>query len=351
MLTEKIFKDWVTFGVIVGLFVLTLFVLKPVIFSVIWGALLAYIFYPVYKWVLKIIKNENISAFSVCFILFLIILIPIVLIINSLIDQVIELYLVLQNINLLNIFEKAIPSIFSSELSQTLLSSINSLIPKILSYFITKFSDFVLNLPLILLQLFVVIFVFFFGLKDGKKAVEYIQSSSPFTREISNKFFKQFKDITNSVLIGQVVVGILQGIAAGVGYYLFGVPNVMLLTLLTVLVSIIPLIGPWLVWVPADLYLFSSGETGAGIGLLIYGTLFVSLLDNLLRPLIVSKRTEINSAIVVVGMIGGLLMFGILGIIIGPLILGYILLIIDLYKEKKLVESPFLKEVKEEKPV
>jgi len=348
MITEKNFKDIITAVLIVGLFILAVLIIRPVILSIIFGFLLAYIFYPIYKWSLKKIKNENLSALLMCILLLLIILIPIILILSSLVSQAVNVYLALQNTDLAGSFRESLPTfIASSEISEGLANSLDALIPKIISYFISKFSGFVLNIPIIMLQVFVVIFVFFFGLRDGKKGVAYVRSLSPFKKEIAEKFFIQFKDITNSVLLGQIVIGILQGITAGIGYFIFGVPYALFFTLLTMLVGIIPLIGPWLVWVPIDIYLFLSGRVGVGFGLLIYGLIVISWLDTIIRPLIVSRRTEINSAIVIVGMIGGLFVFGVLGLIIGPLILGYVLLVIELYRERKSGESLFFKKVEE----
>jgi len=348
MLTEKNFKDAIVIILIVGLFILAAMVLKPVIFSITWGALLAYMFYPVYKWTLKRLKNESLSAFLICFLLLLIILIPIIFIINYLMDQAVNFYLALQTLDLAGVIKQAFSlDIFSSSILTTLTDSLNSLVPKILSYFITKFSNIVLNIPVILLKLFVVIFVFFFVLRDGEKAIGYVGSLFPFKREIGEKFIKQFKGVTNSVLLGQVLVGVIQGIIAGIGYFIFGVPYALLLTILTIFVSIIPFIGAWLGWVPAVIYLFSVGRTGAGLGLLIYGILIVSLIDNVLRTIIVAKRTKINSAIVIIGMIGGLFVFGVIGLILGPLILSYVILIVELYRLKKSGESIFFKQTEE----
>lgn len=347
MLTEKNFKDIITAVFIIGLFILSFLILRPVILSIIFGILLAYIFRPIYRRLFAKIKKENLSAFIICLIFLLIILIPVILILSTLVNQAVNIYLALQNFDLASTFKDTLPSVFSSEISANFGTSINSIISKSISFFISKFSGLILNIPVIMLQIFVIIFVFFFGLRDGKKAVEYVRSLSPFEKEIEERFFRQFKDITNSVLLGQLVVGIFQGLIAGIGYFIFGVPYALLLTLLTMLVGVIPLIGPWLVWVPVDIYLFLVGKTGAGFGLLIYGLIIISWLDTIIRPLIVSRRTEINSAIVIIGMIGGLFVFGILGLIIGPLILGYVLLIIDIYRKSK--KSIFFREVKEEK--
>jgi len=351
MITEKNFKDIATIILVAGLFILAILILKPVAFSVIFAILLGYIFYPVYKFLLKRLKSENFTAFLICMLLLMIILILIIFILSSIVNQAINFYLDLQTLDLAKMMQESMPSFLSSELGKIVGNSLNKNIPLVISYFLGKLSGFVLNLPVILLQVFVVMFVFFFSLRDGKKAMNYLRSLSPLSKEIENKFFRQFKDITNSVLLGQVVVGILQGVVAGIGYFIFGVPYALFLTLLTMLVGIIPLIGPWLVWVPVDVYLLTSGKTGAGLGLLIYGLIIISWLDTIIRPLIVSRRTEINSAIVIIGMIGGLFVFGILGLILGPLILGYVLLVLEIYRKKKSGESLFLKEVKEESPI
>ena len=245
MITEKNFKDIITAILIAGLFILAILILKPVAMSIIFGILLSYIFFPIYKRVLIKIKKENLSAFLVCILLLLIVLIPLIFILSSIINQAINVYLSLQNIDLAFSLKQSLPSLFSSELSTNLASSMNSIVSKTISYFISKFSGFILNIPIIMLQFFIVIFVFFFGLRDGKKAVEYVRSLSPFEKETAQRFFIQFKDITNSVLLGQVVVGVIQGIIAGIGYFIFGVPYALFLTLLTMLVGIIPLIGHW----------------------------------------------------------------------------------------------------------
>lgn len=348
MITEKNFKDAMVVILIVGVFILAAMILKPVIFSIIWGALLAYIFHPTYKWILKRLKNESLSAFLICFLLFLIILIPIILVVNYLAGQAINFYLSLQTLDLASIIKQTLRlDAFSSPILTTLANSLNSFVPKILSYFITKFSNIILDIPTIMLQIFVVIFVFFFGLRDGEKAMKYAGSLFPFKKEVGEKFITQFKGVTNSVLLGQVVVGVIQGLIAGIGYFVFGVPYALLLTILTIFVSIIPFIGAWLGWVPVVIYLFSIGRTEAGIGLLIYGLIIVSLIDNVLRTIIVSRKTKINSAIIIIGMIGGMFVFGILGLILGPLILSYVILIVELYRSNKVGENIFFKQIEE----
>jgi len=343
MLNKENVKDLLIYILLLGLFLLAIVIIKPIISSIIYGILLAYIFHPIYKTIFSKLKNKNLSALIVCLGVLAIIISIITVIISSLFREIVNLYITFQKTDLIYYIKEALPSFLaSSEISTTLVSAINTSISNLLSVYLGKMSSFLMNIPTIALKLLVVFLIFFFALKDGPKALEYIKSVSPLKKETHEKFFTHLKDITKSVLLGQILVGILQGVFAGIGYFIFGVPNALLLTFLTVIIGIIPLIGPWFVWIPVDIYLFATGRSGAGIGLLIYGLILINWIDTFVRPIIVSKRAKINTAIVIIGMIGGLFSFGILGLIIGPLILAYILLAVELYRKKTLDENSLL---------
>lgn len=326
------FKGLITLLLVAGVFILAFIIIKPILVPIIYGILLAYIFYPIYKFLLKKIKNKNLTAIIVCFGLLIILLIISFLIFQHLFSQIIDFYLSIQKFDFTKIADKLLPKFIStSEISASISGYLSNYISTLIENFLKMFREFIFDLPVVLLKLFIVIFVFFFSLRDGEKAVEFVKSLSPLKKETEDRFFSHLKDITNSVLLGQIVVGIIQGLAAGIGYFIFGVSNALLLTSITIITSMIPIIGAWIVWVPVDIYLFATGNSGAGIGLLIYGILLISTIDNVIRFIIVSKRTKINSVIVLLGMIGGLFVFGFLGLIIGPLVLAYVVLIAELY--------------------
>lgn len=340
MLETKNVKEIVTLILIIGLFVLAIIIVKPIFSAIIYGVLLAYIFYPFHRWLVKRVKSKNLSAFIILLGLLILIIILFILVAGSLLRESINFYLYLQQIDIVNVLKTSLPKfVISSDISTTLASSLSSSISRLVGAMVTGLGNFIFDIPAILLRLVVVFLTFFFVLRDGKQAVEYLKSLSPLKKEVQEKFSKQLRDITNSVLIGQIVVGVIQGVVAGLAYFIFGVPNAALLTLVSIVLGIIPIIGPWLVWVPVDIYLFASGHTGPAIGLLIYGLFLVSWIDNAIRPIIVSRKTRINSGIILIGMIGGLFVFGILGLIIGPLVLGYILLILELYRKNKADED------------
>lgn len=340
MLTKINFKDLITIMLVAGIFILAFFVIKPLIIPIIYGLLLAYIFHPVYKFLIKKIKNKNISALIVCFGLLIVLLIISILIFQYLFSQVINFYLSIQKFDFTEIAERLLPKfISSSEISASISGYLNNYLSTLIENFLKIFREFIFDLPIVMLKLGIVIFVFFFSLRDGEKGVEFLKSLSPLKKETEDKFFNHLKDVTNSVLLGQIVIGIIQGLIAGVGYFIFGVDNALLLTSITIITSMIPIIGAWVIWVPVDIYLFAIGKTGAGIGLLIYGILLISTIDNIIRLVIVSKRTKINSVIVLLGMIGGLFVFGFLGLIIGPLALAYVVLIAELYVKNSIKDG------------
>ncbi len=336
MINKNNFKDLIIYVLVIGIFILAFFVINPVLIAIIYGLLLAYITHPIYGFLVKKIKNESISAFIVCFGFFIIVIAFLTIIISSLFNQAVDLYTALKNQDIATSIANSIPRfLISKEMSASLVDNLKSSISNLIFSFLNKFNEFITDLPILFLKFAVVIFVFFFTLKDGRKALDYLKSVSPLNKETEEKFIKRFKDVTNSVLLGQIFVGAVQGMVAGIGYFLFGVNGAILLTLLSMIASIIPMVGPSIIWAPIFIYMLVLGKSNIAFIFLIYNLFFTSLIDNIVRPLIVSKRTEINSAIIIIGMIGGFLVLGVLGLIIGPLILAYILLIMEIYKKKE----------------
>lgn len=329
------YRDLVIFVLVIALFVLAFFVLKPVFMAIIYGLLLAYISRPIYKILNKKIKNEFISTSIVCFGLFLIIILILAVIIGVLFNQVLNLYFSLKGADFTPALSQLISKlgIASPDISSSIIDNIKSATSNLIVKFLDSFNGFILNLPSLALRLVVVIFVYFYALKDGDKMLNYLKSVSPLKKENEEKFFQKFKDVTNSVILGQIVVGIIQGGVAGIGYFIFGVDHALIFTILSIGASIIPVVGPWVIWVPVNFYIFATGRPEIAIGFLLYNIFITSWIDNVTRPLFISKKTQLNSAIVVVGMIGGFFVFGIVGLIIGPLILAYILLILEIYKK------------------
>ncbi len=332
MADYKDIKRIIVGAIIVGIFVLAFFVLKPIIIPIIFGLLFAYIFNPVHKIIKSKVKGKNISALILLLSLTIIIAIPVFYLVPIIVEQTFNTYVQLQTFNFVEFFSKFFQSDFSIKFAQ----SIDNIIGQTFSTFLNQFKSFLINLPSLLLQFAVFLFTFYFAIRDSKELKEYLSSLSPFSKETEGKFLKEFRGITNAIIFGQVLIGIIQGLAVGVGLFILGVPNAIILTFIACLVSIIPILGSWLIWLPVGLFLLLSGQTFAGVFLLLYGALFVATIDNLLRPYILSKQSNLPIALSVIGTIGGLYFFGIAGLVLGPLVLAYVLIIIEFYQKGKL---------------
>lgn len=333
---EQYFKRIMTAAILVFLIVLSFLLLKPILLSIVVGIILAFVFSPVYNWVYKVIKLKNISALLICILLIVLIILPIWFLTPILINQSLKIYFIAQQTDFITPLQNIFPSLFASAEFSTEVGVItHSFVTKIANSLVNSLADILLNFPVIFLQLLVVFFTFFFVLRDQEQLVAYVKSLLPFSKDVEKKLFESSKAITASVIYGQVVIGIIQGIVLGIGFFIFGVPNALLLTLLATLAGIFPIIGTMIVWLPVLIYLLIAGNTLSAIGILVFGV-FSSNIDNFLRPIIVSKRTKLNSSIILIGMIGGLFLFGILGLILGPLILAYLLILLELYRKKQL---------------
>ena len=322
-------------SLILILVVLSFMVIKPIILSIVTGLIMAYAFFPIYKRIYKILKEKNTSALAVCFMIFLIVFIPLWFVIPTIMKQSYGLFSASQGIDIAGLISKVFPTAsqqFQKELSSIIINFIGDMSSTVLNYL----KIFLLNLPTVLLHLAVVVFVFFFTLRDHDKLKKFASEISPFRKDKEKILIRKFKELTSSVIFGYIIVGVIQGIATGFGLIIFGVPNALILTFLAIFASILPMVGPWFIWVPVAIYLFVTGNAGAAIGFGLYSAIFVSSIDNILRPYIVSRKTGTSSVIVLIGMIGGLFLFGILGIILGPLILSYLILFLKAYKDKTL---------------
>lgn len=307
-------------------------IVRPIALSIFGGLVLAYIFSPVYKRIYRLIHERNTAAFLLCLIVLAIIIVPMWFIIPKIIQQVFDLFNASQNID----FAKIVREVFSSsspefqeKLTTVIIQFTGNLASTIFNYFVKLLQ----NMPALLLNLAVVLFVFFFALRDQESLKEFISGISPFRKDKEAILVTRFKDITSSIIYGYIVVGMAQGFALGLGLLIFGVPKALTLTILGVFASMLPMVGPWFIWVPVTIGLLVQGQVGFAIAFAVYCVFFVSTIDNLLRPYIVSRRTGVSSVIVLIGMIGGLMVFNLLGLILGPLILSYLILFLKAYKD------------------
>jgi predicted PurR-regulated permease PerM len=166
----------------------------------------------------------------------------------------------------------------------------------------------------------VMLYVLFFLFRDGTRLVGAIRDASPLNEQRTTQLMTKFGEVVRATVKGNFIIAILQGGVGGITFWALGIEAALLWGVVMVVLSLLPAVGAFLVWVPVAIYLFISGAFAKGLILVLIGTLVISLIDNLLRPRLVGKDIGLPDYMVLVSTIGGLALFGMNGFIIGPLI-------------------------------
>jgi len=186
------------------------------------------------------------------------------------------------------------------------------------------------------------LFLLYYFLKDGDKFNRWLRMTVPLPTHIQDDLQRELHDVIWAVLLSHVLIAVIQGFVAGLGLIVLGVPNAVFWTIVMIVLAVLPIIGSFLVWGPAAIYLFSTGQPVAGGALLLYGAIVVSFSDDFLRPLIIERHTEtrLNPGAIVLGILGGVYVFGFIGIFFGPVIIGSLRAVLDIYRREYVQATP-----------
>ncbi|WP_414837746.1 AI-2E family transporter [Candidatus Nanosalina sp. VS9-1] len=176
------------------------------------------------------------------------------------------------------------------------------------------------------------LFLVYYFLKDGRRLVRWVKDVSPLPESLENSLLREVSVTTSAVMKGHILVAIAQGIIAGVGLAFFGVPNYVFWTFIMMILGLLPIVGSMLVWLPAAGYLALTDPV-SGIMLALYGFIAVGLSDNFLRPLFVESSADLHPALIILGVIGGVVLLGAPGLFIGPVIFGVMKSILTVFME------------------
>jgi len=325
--------------IFIALLVLSYLLLRQFMAAIISAAVFSYVIYPLFKKLKKLIRNPHITSAIICISIIVILFFLFFFLTQTIIKEITSFSSYYESKNVSNSIQSFILKISNDEdLSIGIGGIIDKGVEKLSSSSLEETKKVILNLPLLLLQFFIFFLLLFFSLTNMDKIKEFLINIMPFKEKAKEKFLGRFKDVTNGVIYGIFAVGIIQGISTGIGLLIFGVPQVLLLTIASIIAVIVPYVGSAIIWIPVAISLMINVSVTKGVLLLIYGIIVMGFVENLVRPYIVSKKTKINFALIFLGMIGGFELFGLIGVIIGPLIIDYFLLFIEFYREKHLEE-------------
>lgn len=343
---------------ILFLFVLYLayLLLKPVLLTIVTAIILVYVFSPIYNFLnARLISNRYVCSLVVLAVIFVLFSLPLIILLHSLSQQGVQQYtfvkqfvsdpMLLECTNGNTAFCEQYAALLSVEDKQVVQDFVKNAFLGIGQRFLTQVFTFLSTLPSKLLDFFVMIFLMFFLFVDGKRLFVTVKNFLPMKLEHEDYLITTLKETTDAVVFGQVSIALLQGVLAGLGFWVLGVQHALLLGAFITLLGVIPFVGPMIVWLPVALYYIISGiqlgETGLlvrGAILTAYGVLVLSTVENLLKPKLIGDKAKLHPAMVFLGVIGGLPLFGFIGFFLGPIVLAVLVTLIRIYEKEKMLQ-------------
>ena len=294
------------------------------------AGILTYTLFPIYQFLSQRTGKPGLSAGLAIILALLVMILPTVYLVSELVDQVSGAYTTLKTDSL-----KQVGDYFSSltngqvdfqEILDAALEQVRQSIVGVAPNILGSISE-------LLLGLFIMFFVMFYGFREGQGFITYLKELLPLESGLKDSLFHQMRTVTQAVLYGQVLTAVIQGALGGLGLLVCGVPNALFWGAIMMITAFLPLLGTPLIWVPAGVGLIMDGSMTRGILLLIYGATIVMNIDNFLRPRLVSGRSNVHPVLILIGVLGGLRVFGFIGMLVGPLVLAILVALIKFYEQ------------------
>lgn len=304
--------------------------MKPFLGVLAWAIVLVIVFYPVHRRLSRRIKRRGLRALLSCLLVVLIVVLPLIALTTVVAQEL----------------AKVIPNL-PSHVSH-LLNSQTSPFGRVISWIEARFgietvsskafvvdhlkqsSEWLLGNSLNVMgnilggivRAFFVLFTMYYLFKDGDKIVDKLPAALPLRREQSEAIILRTKEVVSASVYGVVTIAAIQGLLGGIAFWILGIPSPLLWAVLMAFVCMIPLAGSFVVWLPLAIYLMATGHWTKAIILSVWGAVVISTVDNLLRPKLVGNQARLHELLIFFSVLGGISVFGLLGIVLGPVVLA-----------------------------
>ncbi len=321
------------------LFVTTAYIIQPFFGPLVLATIAAVVLQPLYAWVLRYIPGRAMAALATVVLTSVCIVLPLFFLGSQIFNEARSLstsftgtnghtYVstTIDNIGLL--VDRVIPG--AGGVFDTLGGDLDQYARMAVSYLATHLGSVATSIAAFFLSLLIFFISFYYMLKDGPQFKKAIIALSPLSDTDDEFVFTRLGSAINSIIKGSFTIGLIQGTLTGFGFFLFGIPNFVLWGMVATFASFIPGVGTSLVLVPGIAFLLFTGDTTVALGLALWSILAVGLVDNFLGPRLMSRGTEVHPLLVLVGVLGGLALFGPLGIFLGPLTLSFLFVLLGI---------------------
>ncbi|MBI3540715.1 MAG: AI-2E family transporter [Deltaproteobacteria bacterium] len=324
-------------------------VFRPFITPILWASILAIVFYPLYKKVLSLTKErKNISSLLVVLVVLVMTGTPMVFFTGTLVKEVLQFYQVIgqwigeRRYELFwgHLLDSPLRSLWDKFVEKTSMLDIQ-FVPLIGRY-AQSFSQSIVgqiqsgarNFLFFILNYFATLFILFFFLRDGHSLGQGLKDIFPMARDNKDVVFKRLGETTSAVVRGLVFTGAAQGVLAGSAFFVLGVPFPLFLSLLIGFMAFVPIGGAVLIWLPSSVYLLLTGHLEKALILFLWGSVVISTVDNLIKPLVIGDKTKIPTLFLFLAILGGMIFYGFIGVFLGPIMLTLFLTLVEIYRKE-----------------
>ncbi len=324
----------VLFFLIIAIFFYLFYrIIIPFFVPITWAAVFTIILYPLYQWLCRKVYSRGLASLLMCILIIVLIIGPVTYLFAALVGEaadavtkVREMYRSGELDKLLSV-DLPIIEIARQKLSQYYdLSQINldeiikDSIDKVSGIIFNQTSWLIANTTKAVFYFVLMIFTTYYFFKDGERIVDNVKRLMPITSEQIELTFGHLRDVIQATMYGGVVVALIQGTLGGILFAVLGIPSAIFWGAIMAFLSVIPFLGAFLVYIPAGIILLIQGSYVKGVIVIGIGTIIISQIDNVIRPYLISGRTEMHPLMLFFAIMGGIALFGLLGLVVGPLI-------------------------------
>lgn len=334
-----IYKHIAFFALLLGTGTLFVLLFAPYAYPIFWAAVIAVIVYPVYNWLNKTLRHSGIAAMLTIIGVVFVILIPISGVLGLIVKQAIDLVSTVNQPNNLDLLQRFAETIVADprfinlfgqiDIEQSL-RDVSSAVGSLALSWLGRGAGNTLSA---FIGVFVMLYSLYYFLQSGKTWLKHLMRLLPFGDDNEKILYQKFVSTSKATLKGTLLIGGLQGTIGGLLFWIVGIPSAAFWGLVMIIFAIIPAVGTFAVWVPAAIILFATGQIWQGV-VLTTGGLVIGGIDNLLRPPLIGRDIQMHPILILFGTIGGLGLFGVSGVVIGPMIAAMFLAVVTMYEVK-----------------
>lgn len=335
-------KNYLFLGLLLLVSVVFLYLIAPFAYPLFWAAVVAALFFPVYERIDRLVRHSNLSTIITLVLVAVIIILPLTIVATILVNEAATIYNSFNTISsyITNATQQASyflqhnPYLAQFNVDGTLVvQNFNKLGTQLINTIVVTATNIIQNSFAFLAFFLLMFYTLFFFIRDGKKMLQKMMYLCPLGDHYEVLLYKKFTATASATIRGTLLMGAIQGALGGILFAVCGIPSPVMWAVLMAVCSIIPVTGTFIVWLPAGLIMLFSGQLWQGVLILAFGTLVISTVDNLLRPVLVGKNLQMHPLLVLFSTLGGVIMFNISGFVIGPIIAALFLSFWEMYEE------------------